>query len=212
MLLDTGFHLCPHMVQAALILDFTGGNANTFGGNATVGWEFTLNSPMLVDGLGFWDHSSDGLVNAHDVGIWNTSNTSLLVASTTVTNGSSTAVASTSSTGRWLFNNISAITLSPGTYVVGGTIIASDADSQRFNASALMLSGATFLQARNISSTGLLYPTPASVFNDGVFGPNIRGTLVPEPNMALMVLVATAAFYSLARKKTYLASRVTDVY
>ena len=143
-------HLCPHMVQAALLLDFTGGNANTFGGNATVGWEFTLNSPMLVDGLGFWDHGSDGLVNAHDVGIWNTSNTALLLASTTVTNGSSTAVASTSSTGRWLFNNISAITLSPGTYVVGATIIAFDADSQRINASASMLSGATFVQARNI--------------------------------------------------------------
>src|SRR4051812_42963539 len=103
-------HLCPHVVQAALLLDFTGGNANTFGGNTTVGWEFTLNSPMLVDGLGFWDHGSDGLVNTHDVGIWNSSNTALLLTSTTVTNGSSTPVASTSTAGRWLFNNIPSIT------------------------------------------------------------------------------------------------------
>src|SRR5436309_2163862 len=76
-------HLCPQVVQAALLMDFTGGNANTFGGNATVGWEFTLSSPMLVDGLGFWDHAGNGLINAHDVGIWNTSNTALLLTSTT---------------------------------------------------------------------------------------------------------------------------------
>lgn len=201
LLLVAAIHLSPHTAQAALLLDFTGGGANTFGGAATVGWEFTLNSSMLVDGLGFWDNGSDGLVNSHDVGIWNTSNPTLLLTSTTVTNGSSTAVASTSSTGRWLFNNIPSITLSPGTYVVGGTIIASDADSQQFNASASMLSGVTFVQARNVGSPSLLYPTPSPVFNDGIFGPNIRGTLVPEPNTALMVLAATATFYTLGRKR-----------
>ena len=196
----TFLQVSPQCARADLLLDFTGGSANTFGGNATVGWEFTLSSPVLLNGLGFWDNGSDGLINPHDVGIWNSANPSTLLASTTLTTASSTAVASTSPTGRWLFNAIPSITLLPGTYVVGATIVSNDPDLQRFSATASLFSGATFVQARDISGATLTYPSPASVFNDGVFGPNLQVSPIPEP--ASTALFLCGLILCLARRMT----------
>jgi hypothetical protein len=177
----------PQQARADLLLDFTGGSANSFGGDATVGWEFTLSSPMMLNGLGFWDHGSDGLDHPHEVGIWNTANPSSPLATTIITSGS-TPVASSSSAGLWLFNSVSSLTLSPGTYVVGATIVANDTDLQRFNATASLIPDATFVQALDIGASVLTYPLPASVFNDGVFGPNLEVSAVPEPTSAAILL------------------------
>jgi len=180
--------------RAGLLLDFTGGFDTTFGGNATVGWEFTVSSPMLLSGLGYFDFGANGLANAHDVGIWNSANPSLLLASTTVTSGS-TPVSSISGAGQWLFNSITSITLSPGTYVLGATIVANDTDRQFIAATAATISGATFVQGRDISSTSLLYPSPAATQNDGIFGPNAEVSPVPEPCSATLIALGFGALW-----------------
>ena len=173
--------------RAQLVLDFTGGNANTFSGSATVGWEFTLTTTLVVTGLGFWDEGGNGLLNNHDIGLWNSNDPSQLLASTTISNGNSVPVVSTSSDGRWLFTSIVPITLQPGTYVVGATIVAFDQDLQRFGTTASTISGLTFVQGRNISSSSLAYPLASGTANDGIFGPNLQGTVVPEPSTVAQV-------------------------
>ncbi len=187
--------LCAQGVRADLVLDFTGGSANTFGGSATVGWEFQLTAPVLVTGMGYWDRGADGLVNAHTVGLWNLSNPSLVLASTVVTTASSTPVASTSVSGNWRFNSISPLTLLPGSYVVGATILSGDVDLQQFNSVATMFPAATFIQARNVGGSSLTFPNPSSVHNDGVFGPNLQVTGVPESSAGLAAIAGALTLF-----------------
>jgi hypothetical protein len=57
--------------------------------NFTIGQEFTVgSSDLLVTSLGYEDTGADGLVGAHDVGIWNSAGS--LVASATVPAGTGT--------------------------------------------------------------------------------------------------------------------------
>src|SRR5271154_7146963 len=53
--------------------------------NATIGWQFTLSSPVTVTELGFFDATGGGLFDPHPVGIWNSSGT--LLGSATVPSG-----------------------------------------------------------------------------------------------------------------------------
>ena len=64
---------------AVSISDLTG--IGPFGLSGTGGWEFTVNSPITVTQLGFFDSGQDGLVDAHPVGLWDLSQT-LLVSGT----------------------------------------------------------------------------------------------------------------------------------
>jgi hypothetical protein len=135
---------------------------------------------MQVTGLGFWDEGANGLGTNHTVGLWNSSSPSVLLASTVV-NNSSTAVSSTSPDGDWLFNNITPLTLQPGTYVVGATLIAGDPDLLRQQTLSITDPSVTFDQAMDVGNPSLLYPLPAPAFNDGLFGPNLQISDVPEP-------------------------------
>ena len=80
-------------LHAGLALDSTSGSNNAAGGHSTVGWSFSVLSSLDVDGLGFFDFESNGLLAPHQVGLWDSGGT--LLASATVTSGS-TVVASTS--------------------------------------------------------------------------------------------------------------------
>lgn len=66
------------------------GMSNTTGealinGPFTLGWKFSLNSPILVSGLGVFDSGQDGLKDSHEVGIFNAAG--VLLASATVASG-----------------------------------------------------------------------------------------------------------------------------
>src|SRR4051812_33929566 len=82
-----------------------------------IGWQFSVDAPITIDGLGLFDVNPAGLAESHQVGIWDNSGT--LLASTTVTSGS-TFITSASNAGDWLFADIAPIVLVPGTYVTGG--------------------------------------------------------------------------------------------
>src|ERR1700716_3992678 len=86
-----------------LALDFVGETGNRFLFDNTFGWSFTANTPIAVDGLGFFDdfHFGAGLLQDHRVNLW--TNTGTPLAQTVITNAS-TPVATTSAQGRWLFN------------------------------------------------------------------------------------------------------------
>ncbi len=107
------------------------------------------------------------------MGLW--TGTGTLLASVPVVTG--TPVGSTSPDGEWRFESISPIVLSPGTYVIGGTYVASDADVARFSTTATTRPEITFVTERECSGgcSGLTFPdTGSPSTNDGVFGPNLR--------------------------------------
>src|SRR5581483_3385210 len=50
-----------------------------------IGWQFQVNAPVTVDGLGLFDVNPAGLSESHQVGLWD--NSGNLLAQTTVTSG-----------------------------------------------------------------------------------------------------------------------------
>ncbi len=112
--------LLPVSAQATLILDTTGTDTAVTNTRFifTHGNEFTTTTPLTIDGLGYFDAGSNGLSNAHEIGIWTTAGE--LLASTTVTS-SSPLVASLHTGGSWRVTSIESFLLPIGSYVVGAT-------------------------------------------------------------------------------------------
>jgi hypothetical protein len=107
--------LAPGASSAAPILTFnesTGGSAGR--SNQSVGWKFNVLSPIVVNGLGWYDENNDGLSLSHLVSIWNP--TGVLLASVTIPAG---AVAPLD--GQFRTSPITPLTLAAGAgYIVGG--------------------------------------------------------------------------------------------
>jgi hypothetical protein len=85
----------------------------------TLGWGFTIDAPIWVSALGYYDDSSltsptSGLLDNHIVGIFDS--TGNLLTSTTVPAGTAGTLIE-----NCLYSSISTIELTPGTYYVEGT-------------------------------------------------------------------------------------------
>jgi hypothetical protein len=189
-----------------LVLDFTGGQeSGIFGSDpfATVGWRFTVTSPITVAGLGLFDVGANGLANSHEIGLWN-SNGSLLLASATIPAGNSTSFTSTSTKGNWRFTPITTpLVLLPGDYVVGGSYALNDADhifqiDSAFPGTVSTIPGVTYVGPRSGSGSSFAFPTVGSGggVTGGFFGPNLFTVAatppVPEPT-SLILLVSGLA-------------------
>lgn len=169
-----------------MVLDVVSeGNVGAPGLDFTGGWTFNVNSQITVDGVGFWDQGSNGLLANHDVGLWTSAGG--LLASATVTNAS-TPVASALNTGRWLFTAISPVTLSPGTYVVGATLLAGG-DENHFS-DAIVTTGTVLIpevsfgegRLRHGGGAVLQFPSQLNA-NGGFYGGTLRTAVaVPEPS------------------------------
>lgn len=189
---------------AELALDFTGTLANSFLEELTFGWSFSVDRPVLVDGLGFFDdeiRTGPDLHQDHLVSLWNSAGA--LLAQTTITNAS-VAVPSTATGGEWLFNDINPLVLTPGEYVIGaydpvctGTL---DCDDIRFLDTATTSPLITFIEARD--APGNQFPSSSiPIRNDGYFGPNLRVTAVPVPAALTLMLTGIAGLGFFGRKR-----------
>src|SRR5258706_13879524 len=143
----------------------------TMGIFRNIGWQFSVNAPIIVDGLGIFDVNPVGLGENHQVGLWD--NAGALLAQATVTNAS-TLVASVSNTGDWLFQGVAPILLNPGTYVTGAFFSDNNTDSMMANATISLIPQVSFLASRATVGAAFAEPGVYGLVQPGVFAANIR--------------------------------------
>ncbi len=182
----------PLQTQADTIAFSVSSNSSIIlGDNTTLGYAFTVSSPISVTSLGLFDFQNNGLAQSHAVTIWTSTGTQLLQI---------TIPAGTGATLTDGFRYVSTVPflLVPGTYTIGG-FYAGDSDfSLEAAASITGASGLSYLGSR--SATGFTFPSgdALGVLNS-YFGPNfqfITGVGVPTPDSgstwALLLLAMMA--------------------
>jgi hypothetical protein len=143
------------------------------------------------------------LVSPHDVGIWgNINSIPVLLASTTIDNNSTTT-ASTSADGRWLFNDIALVTLTPGEYVIAANYLAtSTQDAFMYQANATTVQEIVFGTARlGVNQSSLAFPDQTyPSLGYACFGPDLA--LVPEPSTLFLLGSSLAGLGGFAWRTT----------
>lgn len=155
-------------------------------GPFTLGWRFSLNSPILVSGLGVFDSGQDGLKDSHDVGIFDAAG--VLLASATVASGQFSPL-----TEQFRYAPVSVL-LTPGQTYDIGAVWGPNSDELLFGAATNPTLG--FVTAPEVNwlsqafTSGGTLSAPLTFFVDtsaGYFGPNFSFTaVVPEIDPAGM--------------------------
>jgi len=194
----------------SLALDFTAGNGvNKVCGSVNApgcvgGWSFTVLSNITVTALGIWDEGSAALVSSHPVGLW-TGDGLTQLATATVTNAS-TPVASIGP-GRWLFESISPVVLTPGSYVIAAFYLPGDTgDMLRINTAApSLIPQITLTHAlAQLPIGSLTFPTIVAGSNEpGLFGANfqVEAQAVPEPASLTLLAMGLGTLFAFRRRR-----------
>lgn len=145
----------------------------------TAGWSFTVGDlPLLVDALGVFDVNGDGLASAVTVGLWDEATATLLV-SVTLPAGMS----GTEDSG-FRFLPVSPVVLAANqTYVLGAELVTNGEraffDVSSFTTASDIVYGSALASAPD---TGFAFPDQLAPVDNGVFGPNLAYTVIPEPS------------------------------
>jgi hypothetical protein len=188
---------CPLQTRADTIAFSVSSNTSiAFGDNTTLGYAFTVSSPISVTMLGLFDRDNDGLNASHDVTIWTSTGTQLVQA--TIPAGTGATL-----TDGFRYVSSAPFLLVPGTYTIGG-FYAGDSDfSLDAAASITSASGLSYVGTR--SAFGFTFPSGDAIGEvlNSYFGPNfqfITGVGVPTPDSGstcALLLLAVAAVLGL---------------
>jgi hypothetical protein len=147
LLLALGISVAAPAAKAIVVYIDAGAGSSVqdfLGGNYVAGSEFTLSSSLQIDALGYLDVQGDGFDGDHLVGLWRTSDLTL-IAQANVTSAS-TQHLSAQGTAVWYLQSIgTTLTLGPGTYRVAG-LVGSEADADALSDDKIASPGLTISQ------------------------------------------------------------------
>jgi hypothetical protein len=166
----------------------------------TLGWEFTVTGTIQVFDLAFYDDGENGLVDSHQLGLWNSTGT--LLASGTVLAGTASPLVN-----QWREVAVSPVQLGPGNYFVGGLFLDGN-DPVWFPGLSNLTGfasgpGITYDQATFAFGSTLSNPTIPDG-SPGFFGANFVFSPTPEPGSVLLLLTVVAGVL-IAFRRTLLA-------
>ncbi len=168
------------------VTGLTGGGLFRFNNQGfTVGYEFSVSQTITVDRLGFYDEGNDGLVTAHDVGIFDLCGT--LRASGTVAAGTSSPL-----NGGYRYVSITPVVLAAGTYRIGAVVFNGGSHDRFLHGVTTVATDSTVTFVRGKLNNGvalLQFPTldatATGLVEKSCFGPNFTfapgGTPPGEP-------------------------------
>jgi hypothetical protein len=160
---------CPLQTRADTIaLSFTGGTSAFPNTDLTLGWAFTLSSPVLLTALGLWDQNNDGLSVSHAVAIF--TSTATLEAQVTIPSGTGATL-----TNGFRYVSFAPVVLPAGSYTIAGFI---SVGSEEFAGAASAITtapGVTYAGSR--SEFGFAFPPgDVATTSNSYFGPNFQFT------------------------------------
>ncbi|MFO1440531.1 MAG: IPT/TIG domain-containing protein [Verrucomicrobiaceae bacterium] len=169
-------------------------NSNT-STTSTRGYRFDITSPVTVTALSYFDNGGDGLVQSHDVGIWNAAGT--LLASVTVPSGTTAPL---DSSGKFRFVLLPApIVLPAGTgYRVGAVTLVGTPDGQFYDQTGLTTAtGVSYVTGAFINNgvASLTFPSSdlgSGGFSGGSFVVGVSGTLYTYVEPPTVTLATTS--------------------
>ena len=175
-------------------------NCSNFSFTGTVGWSFSVNTPINISYLGVYDENGDGLAVSKDVGLWDLGTSSLL-ASATVPSGTAGVLQ-----GQFRYSPITSLQLSPGNnYVIGASYVpqGGNPDPDWYQLVTSQNSFASWIAygtpAEVVGST-LSMPNPSSQPPFGIYGPNLAATLPAESAPGPLPLLGAGMAFSWSRR------------
>ena len=170
-------------------ISFTGVSSNYNDGiSYSLGFEFSTNSDIYVNDLGFYDYGADGFADSHAVGIFGLVNSNpVLLVSDIVSNSDPLE-------GSFRYTTLSSpLLLTVGnTYYIAG--VTGPVDHYTWNAQNIVVADEINYDGNNASAfkagTSLVFPNDHNSSDNGFFGPNFKlssdGAPVPEPTTILL--------------------------
>ena len=188
-----------------LIVDFTGNPINFTNGAWTLGFEFQVNSPVVVTGLAVYDQNQGGpLAETQEAGLWNDVGT--LLTSTTINAGT----VATLGNGFFAAAPVAPLVLGTGDYIVGAT---SGSQNYTYDTTGFgSIPQITYLTDEYISGGSLQEPTTSEGIGAGDggawFGGNVVVGAASAPDTCSTWLLATIALATLAALRRRVAALV----
>jgi hypothetical protein len=189
--------LVPAASAGTLALDISGpyGFLST-DGNWSLGWQFTVSSPVTVDGLAYFNNAGD--TENHDVGIFNDTTQALLISTTVLPTDPQIGTAT------WRVHGVTPYFLGVGTYdimaVTGSGVYAATPTTL-----STFLPPITFIQDEFFTPPGgvLAFPNDTDGAEvQGIFGPSFTITTgIPEPASILLIGGGLLALAGLRRRR-----------
>lgn len=192
--LATGLFLATGLVVGAAapavaatyipVVTVAGVGNNLGNGPFTLGYEFSTSSTFSVGALGVYDEGNDGLISAHDVGLWN--NLGTLLATTTVQAGTLSALS-----GGFRYETVTPFSIGPGTYRVGALFL-DGSDPNFFGGDGILssIAGVTYSSGAYAGGGALADPTSTGGPSPSYIGGNLllATAAVPEPATWAMMI------------------------